>query len=143
MEFYFNFSSIEQIFAHLKACDTFFVPKLSSYVSIEAYSEKLFDKAVRIECFEENELLGLLAFYVNLDSNSCFITNVSVDKKLKGKKIGDSLIFELDNYCLENNINHIQLEVRKENVKAIYFYKKHNFVLLKESIDNFELQKKI
>ena len=141
MEFHLNTSSAEQISAHLKACDTLFVPNLSSYVTIETYAEKIFDKAVRIEYFEENELLGLLAFYVNLDANFCFITNVSVDKKLKGKKIGDLLLFQLDNYCLNNNINRIQLEVRKENIKAINFYKKHSFVLLKENIDNFKLQK--
>lgn len=126
---------------HLKACDSLFVPKLSSYVTIESYAEKLFDKAERIECFEGNELLALLAFYVNLDKNFCFITNVSVDEKWSGKKIGDSLLFELDKYCLEHNIKQIQLEVRKENSKAITFYKKHNFALLKENIDNFELQK--
>lgn len=141
MEFLLNTSSAEQIFIHLKACDSLFVPKLSSYVTIETYAEKLFDKAERIEFFEENELLALLAFYVNLNANSCFITNVSVDEKLKGKKIGDALLFQLDKYCLKNNIKQIQLEVRKENIKAINFYKKHNFALLKENIDNFELQK--
>lgn len=141
MIFHLNTSITEQIVTHLKKCDTLFVPNLSSYVDIESYAEKLFDKAVRIECFEEDELLALLAFYVNLDNNFCFITNVSVDEKLKGKKIGDSLLFELDKYCLENSIKQIQLEVRKENSKAINFYKKHNFALLKENIDNFELQK--
>ena len=141
MDFHLNTSSAEQISAHLNACDTLFVPKLSSYVTIETYSKKLFDKAVRIECFDRNELLGLLAFYVNLEASFCFITNVSVDKKLKGKKIGDLLLLRLVNYCLENNIKQIQLEVRKENIKAINFYKKHSFVLLKENIDNFKLQK--
>jgi ribosomal protein S18 acetylase RimI-like enzyme len=143
VEFLLNTSSVKQIFTHLNACDTLFVPKLSSYVTIETYAEKLFDKAERIECFEENELLALLAFYVNLDTNFCFITNVSVDEKWKGKKIGDALLFQLDKYCQENNIKHIQLEVRKENSKAINFYKKHNFELLKENRDNFELQKTI
>jgi ribosomal protein S18 acetylase RimI-like enzyme len=143
VDFHLNTSSIEQISTHLKACDALFVPKLSSYVTIESYAEKLFDKAERIECFEGNELLALLAFYVNLAANFCFITNVSVVEKWRGKKIGDYLLFELDKYCLENNIRQIQLEVRKENSKAISFYKKHNFAFLKENVDNFELQKTI
>lgn len=141
MEFQINISTKDQIFTHLKACDTLFVPNLSSYVDIESYSEKLFEKAVRIEYFKGNELLALLAFYVNFNNNFCFITNVSVDDKLKGKKIGNALLLHLDQYCIENNIKKIQLEVRKENNKAINFYKKHSFALLKENIDNFELQK--
>ncbi len=141
MEFQINTSTKDQIDAHLKACDTLFVPNLSSYVDIECYAEKLFEKAVKIEYFEENELLALLAFYVNLENNLCFITNVSVDESLKGKKIGDSLLLQLNKFCVENNITKIQLEVRKENNKAIYFYKKHSFALLKENRDNFELQK--
>lgn len=141
MEFHLNTSSAKQVLVHLKTCDSSFVPYLSSYVDIESYAEKLFEKAEKIEYFEENELLALLAFYVNFSTNFCFITNVSVDDKLKGKKIGDSLIFQLNKYCLENNIKQIQLEVRKENIKAINFYKKHNFTILKENIDNFELQK--
>lgn len=125
----------------MKKCDGLFVPNLSSYVDVEIYAEKLFDKAQRIECFETNELLALLAFYVNLENSFCFITNISVDEKLKGKKVGDALILKLVEFCLKNNINQIQLEVRKENSKAISFYKKHNFTLLKENIDNFEFQK--
>lgn len=141
MEFHLNTSNQAQILSHLKSCDALFVPNLSSYVDIESYSEKLFQKAKRIEFFEGDELLALLAFYVNVENSFCFITNVSVDNKLKGKKIGDALIVKLTEFCLKNNIDKIQLEVRKENNKAINFYKKHNFALLKENIDNFELQK--
>lgn len=141
MEFHLNTSTSKQILAHLKACDILFVPNLSSYVELESYAEKLFNKAERIEYFQKNELLALLAFYVNSENSFCFITNVSVDESLKGKKIGDALILQLVEFCSRNKIKNIQLEVRKENNKAINFYKKHNFALLKENIDNFELQK--
>lgn len=141
MNFYLNTSSSKQISTHLKACDYLFVPNLSSYVDIESYAEKLFSKAQRIEYFEDNELLALLAFYVNFEDSYCFITNISVDEKIKEKKVGDAIILKLVDFSLKNNINQIQLEVRKENSKAINFYKKHNFTLLKENIDNFELQK--
>lgn len=143
MKFHLNTSNQIQILSHIKVCDTLFVPNLSSYVELESYAEKIFYKAQRIECFEEKDLLALLAFYVNVENSFCFITNISVDDKLKGKKIGDALILQLTEFCLKNNINKIQLEVRKENRKAINFYKKHNFELLKENNDNFELQKKI
>ncbi len=141
MEFQLNTSTTKQIVTHLKRCDDLFVPNLSSYVDMESYAGKLFNKAQRIEYFKENELLALLAFYVNFENNFCFITNVSVDRKLKGKKIGDTLLTRLVEFCLENGINKIQLEVRKENCKAINFYKKHNFTLLKENKKKIELQK--
>lgn len=141
MEFQLNTSTTEQIVTHLKRCDDLFVPNLSSYVDMESYAGKLFNKAQRIEYFEENELLALLAFYVNLEHNFCFITNVSVDEKLKGKKIGDSIVLKLVEFCMKKNINKILLEVRKENSKAINFYNKHNFILLNENKDNLELQK--
>jgi len=141
LEFQLNTSTTAQIITNLKKCDTLFVPNLSSYVDIESYAGKLFNKAQRIEYFKENELLALLAFYVNLEHNFCFITNVSVDEKLKGEKIGDSILLKLVEFCMKKNISKILLEVRKENCKAINFYKKHNFTLLKENKDNFELQK--
>ena len=141
MEFQLNTSTSEQILSHLKVCDDLFVPNLSSYADIESYAEKLFNKAERIEYFQDNQLLALLAFYVNYENSFCFITNVSVDESLKGKKIGDALILQVVEFCLKNKIKSIQLEVRKENNKAINFYKKHNFALLKENRDNFELQK--
>lgn len=138
---YFNTSTIDQIVTHLKKCDNLFVPNLSSYIDIDRYAEKLFEKAQRIECFENKELLALLAFYKNLENSFCFITNLSVDEKIKGKRIGQNLLNKLNTYCVDNNILKIQLVVYKENNKAINFYIKNNFALLKENLDNFELEK--
>ena len=141
MIFHFNSSTIFQLATHLKKCDYLFVPNLSSYIDIESYAEKLFYKAHRVEYFENQELLAVLAFYKNIEASLCFITNISVDEKMKGKQMGQNLLNKLITYCLENNINQIQLEVRKENNKAFNFYIKNNFVLIKENIYNFELQK--
>ena len=121
-------STYNQIYDHLIKCNKSFVPHLSSYVDIEAYSMKISTKA---KCFisycEHNEdmIIGLIAGYMN--ESSMFITNVSVDPDYTNQGIGKTLLDECESFCKSNNIDVIRLEVKPENEKAIQFYLKNNF----------------
>ena len=81
IKFTANKASLSTILRHLVKVDDLFVPTLSSYVNIDLYSKKIFEKADRIEIWKNQELVGLLAFYTNL--TSIFVTNVSLDKIYK------------------------------------------------------------
>ena len=68
-----NKSNEENIFKHLKKCSNQFIPSLDTYVNIELYSKKLYKQATRFEIFDNNNLKGLIAIYINNDKG--FITN--------------------------------------------------------------------
>ena len=71
-----NQSTKKQIENHLLICEKTFIPKLSAFVDIKDYSNKIFNKAVRFECFDEEKLVGLIAAY---KQEELYITNVSTD----------------------------------------------------------------
>ena len=52
---------------------------------------------------------------------------ILVDKDFRNCGVGTMLIQELTNYCVQNGIKKIMLEVRNSNKSAISFYKKSGF----------------
>ena len=125
-------STYEQIYNHLKKCNESFKPKLSSYVNLKEYSEKIYKKAILLEYFENEKLVGLIAGYPLTES--FYITNVSTDPDFSGRGIGKTLLEECEEFCEKSFINKIKLEVKPENKRAIEFYIKNGFEYRKEMI---------
>lgn len=73
--------------------------------------------------YEENE--EIKGFISILNKN--YIGALFVDLKYQSKGIGKSLI----DYC-KNLYTELSLEVFKENIKAIKFYFKNNFIIISE-----------
>lgn len=117
----------EDIFLHLKECDNNFTPSLSSRLDIAAYSKKIFDKSITFEAWQNSILSGTIAAYFNKTTKSAFITNVSVLKKIMGLGIASKLLKMCIDYSFKNEIKQITLEVNKNNIHAIAFYKRFNF----------------
>ena len=133
MEIKTNVSSVADIKEHLRSVSSQFVPELSSYVDIDKYSEKLFEKAQRIEIWEDGHLEGLLAYYLNSESRFAFITNVSISPRIMREGMASEMIKRL----IEDNtgvIDVIRLEVNISNERARRFYTKNGF--LSHSEDN-------
>ncbi len=125
-----NKSTFIQVKLHLNECSKNFIPELSSYVNIDSYSAKLFQKATRVEAFIENELIGLIAIYVDEQKKVSFISNVSVLKIFEGKGVAKKLFMKTLSLLKKMKLNKIQLEVDLMNVKAITFYQKLGFETL-------------
>lgn len=134
---YNNKASLKNISNHLDKVDSLFVPSLSSYVDLDKYSKKIFENADRVELWRNEELVGLLAFYTNL--NSVFITNVSLDRSLQGLGFGAKMFNKLFEIIKDKNIEKVNLEVNSKNKKAINFYKSMGFDLENESGKNLLL----
>ncbi len=132
LSFSFNKSDVNQIKAHLQDVNKSFVPKLESYVDIELYAGKLYKLANRFEVFSDNALVALLAFYINKDGRYAFITNLSVSEQYARRGIATTLLRQAIDYAKHNELNKILLEVKTENKRAINFYLKHNFSIIKE-----------
>jgi ribosomal-protein-alanine N-acetyltransferase len=127
IKFRINTSTVEHIKKHLIECSPHFAPVLATYVDIEEYSDKIFNKAVKFEAFDNNKLIGLVAVYIDLNRKIGFITDVSVNIEYKGHGIASNLIKQVKSHALRNNIETLALEVYHENIKAINFYNKHGF----------------
>ncbi len=125
-------STYEQVYNHLKKCNESFQPKLSSYVNIKEYSEKIFKNAILFEHFEKDELVGLIAGYKLTES--FYITNVSTEPEYSGMGIGKALLDDCEEFCEKYFINAIKLEVKPENKRAIEFYIKNGFEYRNEMV---------
>lgn len=129
-----NKSKKKDICQHLNACDFSFVPALSERVSIDNYSKKLCENAMRFEAWHNKELVGLIALYCVLsDVKSAYITNFSILPSFQGKGVASSLA----NYCFDflyfKSFEYIRLEVNKKNKIAIDFYHKTGFYIYFEN----------
>ena len=131
-----NKSSDIEIREHLWECSDSFTPPLSTYVNIDSYSTKIFNKSVRFEAFYKDKLVGLIAMYTNNDDKSAFITNVSVYPKFIGTGIGYTLLKNCKLYINIKRFKKLSLEVKKDNNLAIKFYEKFGFTRFQNSINN-------
>ncbi len=122
-----NTSVVSDIETHLMEVSDSFVPNLSSYVDIKQYAVKLFEKAQRIEVWEDNRLVGLLAYYQNFNDMSAFITNVSIEKGFMGSGLATEMINKMVD-AVSGTLGVIGLEVNKDNERALSFYLKNGFV---------------
>lgn len=126
-----NNSTKKHIINHLKACNDSFIPNLDSYVDIDSYSRKLHSKSTRFEYFENNKLIGLVAAYQNSIEREVFITNVSVIPSFQKKGISSSLLSKCISYYKNKKYKLIILEVNNKNWKAVNFYEKNKFKIVR------------
>src|SRR5690554_3198869 len=122
-----NTQSAQQIKMHLIKVNERFFPPLNTYINIEEYAQKLFDKAINFEVLKEGVLIGLVAGYHNIEENLFFISNVSVDPDFQGKGIARTLFGSLYAYCHKKNIYQLKLQVFKQNLPAINLYQNLGF----------------
>lgn len=127
MIFKFNQSKFSDIYNHLKHCDKYFTPFLSSYVNLNTYSKKLQNNADRFEYWSNQKLIGLLAIYKRANTNSVFITNMSLINSFFAKGYANNLINKAVLFYKDVGFSKIDLEVNISNIRAIKFYSKNMF----------------
>lgn len=108
--------------------NTHFIPRLDENIDIHMYAKKIFNHGFRIEYFEDNNLCGLLACYINSENNFSFITTISVLPTFQKKGYAQILLDKLIEECKRiPTIYRIDLEVANSNTKALAFYRKNDF----------------
>lgn len=126
-----NIANADQLEIHLLCCNNKFVPKLSTKVNIKQYAQKLREKAMSFECWDNNKLIGFIGIYFNQkELGVAFISNLSVYESYSGKGIASQLLTNCIDYATLSGFKQIQLEVNSNNLVALNFYKKHKFVHL-------------
>ena len=101
-------------------------PPLSQNVDIQAYSERLRTHASFIVAEQNSEIIGLTAFYKNIEAGQLYIPLICVDSCFQGHGIGGKMLSTLQRIG-EGKYHTIALEVRKSNNAAYRFYNKHGF----------------
>jgi len=119
-------ASYEDILQHLWSCDKNHSPKLSDRLDITDYAKKIFEKSVTFEAWSENNLIGLVAAYLDNEKMG-FITNVSVSGAHMKKGIAKSIMRHCINDAIKENICSLSLEVSSKNNTAINLYEKIGF----------------
>jgi ribosomal protein S18 acetylase RimI-like enzyme len=135
-------ASASNILCHFSNCKKNFIDRLEERVDLEEYSQKIADKCITFEAWDDDILIGLVAAYFN-DINHVFgyITSVSTIEKHSGKGIASNLLTTCIEYACKNSFKKISLEVSNLNLAAIKLYKKHRFNKVNGSkdVDNMEL----
>jgi len=117
-----------EIAAHLLRCDRQFVPPLSDRVEIQAYAEKIREKAETFEAWHDDRLVGLIAAYLNdMGARLGYITSVSVDPCFRGLGLADALMNRCIFRARERALKVIVLEVNEGNAQALTLYRKWGF----------------
>ncbi len=73
----------------------------------------------------DDVVVGYCGMWLAVDQGQ--ITNVAVDPSYRNQGIATSLINNLIEVCIDNNLESITLEVRESNVSAINLYTKLGF----------------
>jgi len=129
IEYKIGVGSQNEIYLHLLDCDKFFIPKLSEKVNISEYSEKIFNKAINFEAWDNERLIGLVSMYINEEDTSFgYITNISIINEYKNWGIASNLLKKWIKYSKDINLNWISLKVDTKNVSAVNLYNKFNFM---------------
>lgn len=116
-----------ELLAHLRAADASFTPPLSSRIDLAAYADKLAAHARRIEAWQGDTLVGLIAMYANDPARGGFITNVSVLPGHQGQGVARGLLTRTLTLAAELRLPRLRLEVYADNVAALALYRRHGF----------------
>lgn len=73
----------------------------------------------------DGKVVGYIGSWMIIDE--CHITNIAILPSYRRKGIASKLVKELINYCNENGISYMLLEVRTNNVPAQKLYEKFGF----------------
>lgn len=132
-----------RILKFLQANDDSFCPTLSSRINLKTYSEKLAANAVNLFVLSDNsDDTGHAAVYVNNGATS-FLSSFCLQKAAHGTGAASCLLNYVYRCCIDNNSPLLELEVADINTRAIRFYQKHGFSVIKQLSNSLLMSKSL
>lgn len=129
VNFQINTASTAVILDHLRACDAEFIPSLTSRLSLELYASKIAARAMRIEAWADDNLIGLAALYCNeCPEQAAFLTSISVLRSWQGKGLGHQLLHLGLARARDAGCTALRLEVDPRNTSALHLYARNGFI---------------
>lgn len=127
-------SEIQNILQNCR--NDFFNQSLNNDETIGNLSRK-FDVFGRVlAAYEEEIPAGFIAYYVNDETKTAYISMIIIQKAYQGQGIGSVLLDAMLADCKNASQQSVRLEVANENKKAIGFYEKRGFVREGNASDN-------
>jgi len=120
-------------------------PDLKTRVyDLKDYAKKLIEKGNFFIAKENENVLGLVAFYSNNIDMGGYISLIGVSEIFQGRGIGKILLNEAIKIMIKDGMNKLKLEVNKSNINAQEFYKHMGFKYIEDSDkDRIYLEKDI
>ncbi len=92
---------------------------------------------LNITKFANNKPIATCKFSIH--DNSTFIHNIYVNKEFRNKKIGSTLLQEVEQYSARKNIENISLVAHQvSNDSLIDFYKKNGYYQTNDKINYYD-----
>ncbi|WP_225748734.1 GNAT family N-acetyltransferase [Paraeggerthella sp. Marseille-Q4926] len=119
--------SIVNTWNHLS--DAYQPPLSTRLEDFESYVERIAQNGTTFVCKEGGYLAGGIAVYANdTASKTAFVTQLATMPGFRRKGIGTVLIARACDYSKAKGMTSIKLEVRKNNKRAMAFYKSKDFI---------------
>ena len=130
---------LENVIEYLKKVDTLFPIALSKKINIREYCIKLYEHGKIILAKIENNIVGLIAGYMNdIKYNNSYISIIVVSPKFQENRIGYKLLSIFYMLAKNSGMKKIILDVAQKNEKAISFYKKNGFNIDESVMPQYE-----
>lgn len=134
----------EDVLCLLTKAENSFTPSLSQNIpyTLEEYAKKLSENASFVVVEDNEEAIGFVAYYTNIEGGFVYIPQIWVSDFYQRKGVGSSMVDMLISN-VPSIIRSIRLEVRKNNEKALSFYVKNQYVVIDEKGDKYLMEKLI
>lgn len=118
-------------------------PKIFVWNNYEDFLEKIYSKGITLLAYNK-ECIGFCTFYANdIVKREMYITLIAVKSEYQGLHIGKGLLEASCDEGKRRGMESCILEVKKDNVSAIRFYKKNGFHDFKENENSYYLKKQL
>lgn len=112
--------------------------------NIDNYIEKVSKLARIIAAYDNEQVIGFIAFYANnYDEKIAYLTQGLVIKDYQKCNIGKKLFKACEVVCKKEGFKYLKLEVNKDNINAIGFHSHYGFVKKEEKENSFYMVKEI
>jgi ribosomal protein S18 acetylase RimI-like enzyme len=140
IEYKQNASSVEQLTLHFLRVDHLYQPPLSSRLNIKDYATKLENSAATFEAWDDGQLVGLVAVYLNQPPKG-YVTDVSVEGCYAGQGIAKKLLKQcIANAQAEKCFDSLELKVSQDNQVAINLYHNLGFSTIESEAQELVMQ---
>jgi len=138
-------NNFDRVFNLLSKIGNDYIPPLNEQVNnMEIYIQKIVTNADTFIIIDNNCDIGILSIYCNnLLNKKAFITTLGIATNYKGQGIAKKLLLFVIEYVKLNKFEKIALEVNKNNIKAINFYKKSGFSIVTENKNSLFMELKL
>ncbi len=126
-------SSVEKADVELfikKENNSFPVP-LSDRVDLNEYVNKIINNAVLYGYYYKNNIIGLIAFYLNREFT--YVTYICVNKEFQSMHLGSKLMKLMEEECKKEQVCRIDLTTNINNNKAQKFYEKLGYKVIERN----------